>query len=400
MLLESMNIPPGPVMLDVKGQVLTDDDVRRLSHPMTGGVILFARHYENRGQLIALTDAIRDVRDDLLIAVDHEGGRVQRFRTDGFTVLPPMRRLGELWDRDVLLATKVATATGYVLAAELRACGIDMSFTPVLDLDYGRSSVIGDRAFHRDPRVVTLLAKSLNHGLALAGMTNCGKHFPGHGFAAADSHVALPVDERSLDDILSDDAAPYDWLGMALASVIPAHVIYSKVDEKPAGFSRIWLQDILRDRLGFRGAIFSDDLSMEAARAGGTLTQAAQAALEAGCDMVLVCNQPEAAEAVLNELRYEPTKESVRRVKQLRPRGKASSWRKLVERPAYRDAQALLASAFASALETRGARLGGRGRQPRVAAATRAARANAAPRAGPPTTPSSSAAACCKASSG
>jgi beta-N-acetylhexosaminidase len=349
MLLESMNIPPGPVMLDVKGQVLTDDDVRRLSHPMTGGVILFARHYENRGQLIALTDAIRDVRDDLLIAVDHEGGRVQRFRTDGFTVLPPMRRLGELWDRDVLLATKVATATGYVLAAELRACGIDMSFTPVLDLDYGRSSVIGDRAFHRDPRVVTLLAKSLNHGLALAGMTNCGKHFPGHGFAAADSHVALPVDERSLDDILSDDAAPYDWLGMALASVIPAHVIYSKVDEKPAGFSRIWLQDILRDRLGFRGAIFSDDLSMEAARAGGTLTQAAQAALEAGCDMVLVCNQPEAAEAVLNELRYEPTKESVRRVKQLRPRGKASSWRKLVERPAYRDAQALLASAFASA---------------------------------------------------
>lgn len=347
MLLDSMKNPPGPVMLDVKGQVLTDDDVRRLSHPMTGGVILFGRHYENRGQLIALTDAIRDVREDLLIAVDHEGGRVQRFRTDGFTVLPAMRRLGELWDRDVLLATKVATATGYVLAAELRACGIDMSFTPVLDLDYGRSSVIGDRAFHRDPRVVTLLAKSLNHGLALAGMANCGKHFPGHGYASADSHVALPVDERSLEEILADDAAPYDWLGMALASVIPAHVIYSKIDDKPAGFSRIWLQEILRERIGFKGAIFSDDLSMEAARAGGTLTQAAEAALEAGCDMVLVCNQPEAAERVLNELSFKPSKESAQRLKQLRPRGKAPNWRKLIERPAYRDAKALLESAFA-----------------------------------------------------
>lgn len=347
MLLDSMKNPPGPVMLDVKGQVLTDDDVRRLSHPMTGGVILFGRHYENRGQLIALTDAIRDVREDLLIAVDHEGGRVQRFRTDGFTVLPAMRRLGELWDRDVLLATKVATATGYVLAAELRACGIDMSFTPVLDLDYGRSSVIGDRAFHRDPRLVTLLAKSLNHGLALAGMANCGKHFPGHGYASADSHVALPVDERSLEEILADDAAPYDWLGMALASVIPAHVIYSKIDDKPAGFSRIWLQEILRERIGFKGAIFSDDLSMEAARAGGTLTQAAEAALEAGCDMVLVCNQPEAAERVLNELSFKPSKESAQRLKQLRPRGKAPNWRKLIERPAYRDAKALLESAFA-----------------------------------------------------
>lgn len=347
MLLDSMKNPPGPVMIDVKGQVLTDDDVRRLAHPMTGGVILFGRHYENRGQLIALTDAIRDVREDLLIAVDHEGGRVQRFRTDGFTVLPAMRRLGELWDRDVLHATKVATATGYVLAAELRACGIDMSFTPVLDLDYGRSAVIGDRAFHRDPRVVTLLAKSLNHGLALAGMANCGKHFPGHGYASADSHVALPVDERSLEEILADDAAPYDWLGMALASVIPAHVIYSKIDDKPAGFSRIWLQEILRERIGFKGAIFSDDLSMEAARAGGTLTQAAQAALEAGCDMVLVCNQPEAAERVLNELTFKPSKESAQRLKQLRARGKAPNWRKLIERPVYRDAKALLESAFA-----------------------------------------------------
>ncbi|RKP52060.1 beta-N-acetylhexosaminidase [Trinickia fusca] len=342
-----MKNTPGPVMLDVQGTALTEDDMRRLSHPMTGGVILFARHFENRAQLCALTDAIRAVREDLLIAVDHEGGRVQRFRTDGFTVLPAMRRLGELWDRDVLQATKVATATGYILASELRACGIDMSFTPVLDLDYGQSQVIGDRAFHRDPRVVTLLAKSLNHGLALAGMRNCGKHFPGHGFASADSHVALPVDDRPLDEILREDVAPYGWLGMSLASVIPAHVIYSQVDAKPAGFSRIWLEDILRGKLRFTGAIFSDDLSMEAARAGGTLAEAATAALTAGCDMVLVCNQPEAAERVLHELDYVPSKASVRRLKQLQPRGKALNWRKLVAQPEYQEAQALLRGTFA-----------------------------------------------------
>lgn len=333
---------PGPVMLDVESTVLNENDVRRLSHPMTGGVILFARHFENRAQLTALTDAIRSVRDELIIAVDHEGGRVQRFRTDGFTVLPPMRRLGELWDKDVLLAAKVATATGYILASELRACGIDLSFTPVLDLEHGQSQVIGDRAFHRDPRVVTLLAKSLSHGLALAGMSNCGKHFPGHGFATADSHVALPTDDRPLDAILADDAAPYGWLDIALGSVIPAHVIYTQVDDKPAGFSRIWLEEILRGKLGFTGAIFSDDLSMEAARAGGTLTQAAAAALAAGCDMVLICNQPQAAETVLEELRYAPSKESARRIGHLQGRGKAPRWAKLVARAEYQAAQKLL----------------------------------------------------------
>ncbi len=333
-------------MLDVEGTSLNENDRRRLAHPLTGGVILFARHFENRAQLVSLVDEIRDVRDDLVIAVDHEGGRVQRFRTDGFTVLPAMRRLGELWDKDVLFATKVATATGFILAAELRACGIDMSFTPVLDLDYGQSQVIGDRAFHRDPRVVTLLAKSLSHGLALAGMGNCGKHFPGHGFATADSHVALPVDDRPLEAILREDVAPYDWLGMTLASIIPAHVIYSQVDDKPAGFSRIWLQRILREKLRFTGAIFSDDLSMEAARAGGSLTEAAAAALEAGCDMVLICNQPSAAEVVLEQLRYSPSAESAHRLRRLRGRGKASGWRKLVAYPEYQQAQALLRQAF------------------------------------------------------
>jgi beta-N-acetylhexosaminidase len=342
-----MKINPGPVMLDVVGKMLTDDDVRRLAHPMTGGVILFARHFENRAQLVALTDAIRAVREDLLIAVDHEGGRVQRFRTDGFTVLPAMGKLGELWDKDVLHATKVTTAVGYVLAAELRACGIDMSFTPVLDLNYGQSQVIGDRSFHHDPRVVTLLAKSLNHGLALAGMANCGKHFPGHGFATADSHVAVPVDERSLDQILTDDAAPYDWLGLALSSVIPAHVIYPAVDTKPAGFSRVWLQDILRGKLRFQGAIFSDDLSMEAARQGGTLTEAAAAALQAGCDMVLICNQPAEAEKVLDALAFTPSKESRRRIRRMKPRGKALNWDKLAAEPQYQQAHALLRSVFA-----------------------------------------------------
>ncbi|CAN0619550.1 Beta-hexosaminidase [Burkholderia multivorans] len=341
-----MKQTPGPVMLDIVGTTLTRDDARRLAHPQTGGVILFARHFQDRAQLVALTDAIRAIRDDLLIAVDHEGGRVQRFRTDGFTVLPAMRRLGELWDKDVLLATKVATAVGYILAAELRACGVDMSFTPVLDLDYGHSQVIGDRAFHRDPRVVTLLAKSLNHGLALAGMANCGKHFPGHGFAEADSHVALPTDDRPLDEILANDVAPYDWLGIALSAVIPAHVIYTQVDSQPAGFSRIWLKDILRDRLGFTGAVFSDDLSMEAAREGGTLTQAAEAALAAGCDMVLVCNQPDAAEEVLNGLKALPSDESARRIRQMRGRGKAIKWDKLMQQPDYLRAQALLQSAF------------------------------------------------------
>jgi beta-N-acetylhexosaminidase len=342
-----MKTNPGPVMLDVVGKTLSDDDKRRLAHPMTGGVILFARHYENRAQLIALTDAIRAVREDLLIAVDHEGGRVQRFRTDGFTVLPAMGKLGALWDSDVLHATKVTTAVGYILAAELRACGIDMSFTPVLDLNYGQSQVIGDRAFHRDPRVVAMLAKSLNHGLALAGMANCGKHFPGHGFATADSHVAMPVDDRPLEAILRDDVAPYDWLGLALASVIPAHVIYSQVDSRPAGFSKVWLEDVLRGKLRFPGAIFSDDLSMEAARQGGTLTEAASAALHAGCDMVLICNQPEEAEKVLDALRFTPSKESQARLKRMGPRGKALKWSKLVAEPEYLQAQALLRSAFA-----------------------------------------------------
>jgi beta-N-acetylhexosaminidase len=333
---------PGPVVLDVVGKQLNAEDERRIAHPLTGGVILFARNFESRAQLVALTRAIRNVRDDVLICIDHEGGRVQRAKTDGFTHLPAMAKLGQLWDRDVLLATKAAIACGYVLAAELRACDVDLSFTPVLDLDFGRSGVIGDRAFHTDPRVVTMLANHLTHGLLLAGMANCGKHFPGHGYVEADSHVAVPVDERTLDEILAHDAKPYDWMGQALASVMPAHVIYPKVDPNPAGFSSFWLQDVLRTQLGFEGVIFSDDLSMEGASVAGTVTQGAEAALDAGCDMVLICNNPEKADQLLTELEASISKTSQRRIRKLFGRRKPLDWNKLQQEGEYRAALRLL----------------------------------------------------------
>ena len=336
--MDDLKTSPGPVMLDVVGVTLSGDDERRIAHPLTGGVILFARNYQDRAQLSALTEHIRGLRDDIIIAVDHEGGRVQRFRGDGFTALPPMRRLGELWDADVLRATQLATSIGYVIACELRASGVDLSFTPVLDLDYGVSKAIGDRALHRDPRVVTLLAKSLNHGLALAGMANCGKHFPGHGYVEADSHLAIPVDTRTLEQILGEDAQPYSWLGLSLSAVMPAHVIYPAVDSRPAGFSKIWLQQILRRQLGFEGLIFSDDLSMEGARFAGDMVQAAQAALAAGCDMVLVCNQPAQADAVLAGLKSPRSKAAQQRIKQLTTRGRAPRWGKLERQPAYLSA--------------------------------------------------------------
>lgn len=292
-----------PLIIDIAGLELTEVDRMRLSHPLVGGMILFGRNWKDRQQLTALCEDIRRLRPDALICVDHEGGRVQRFRTDGFTHLPPMRALGEMWMSapargkrgGAMDATNAATACGYVLGAELRACGVDLSFTPVLDLDHGGSSVIGDRAFSRDARVVSVLAKSLMHGLLQSGMANCGKHFPGHGFVKGDSHTEIPVDRRSLKAILADDAAPYQWLSTVTTSVMPAHVIYPKVDDRPAGFSDIWLQEVLRRQLGFGGAIFSDDLSMAGARRirGQEVgyTEAAVAALQAGCDMVLLCNQ-------------------------------------------------------------------------------------------------------------
>ena len=354
-----------PLLLDVAGTQLSADDRRRLAHPLTGGVILFTRNWRDRAQLLELTSAIKAVREDLLVCVDHEGGRVQRFRSDGFTQLPPMRALGALWMQDgkagpgsgAMAATNAATAAGYVLASELRACGVDFSFTPVLDLDWGGSSVIGDRAFHADPRVVAMLAKSLAHGLLQAGMANCGKHFPGHGFVRADSHTDIPVDRRSLKAILQDDAAPYAWLRSTLTAVMPAHVIYPKVDSRPAGFSRRWLQDILRTRLGFEGAIISDDLSMEGARhIDGHLashTDAALAALQAGCDLVLLCNQSlgdgRAVDDLLDGLadalvhgRWQPSPDSAARRLALLPETVPQAWDELMFQPAYLQALEML----------------------------------------------------------
>ncbi len=343
-----------PVVLDIAGPALNADDRRRLKHPLTGGLIHFARHWVDRRQLTELNAEIKSIRRDILICVDHEGGRVQRFRTDGFTHLPPMRALGELWMKDAMTATDAATATGQVLALELRACGVDFSFTPVLDLDHGGSSVIGDRAFHRDPRVAALLAKSLMHGLLAAGMGNCGKHFPGHGFVKADSHVDVPLDKRSLKAILGDDAKPYEWLSTALTAVMPAHVVYPKVDSHPAGFSERWLKEILRGQFGFTGAIFSDDLSMEGARhlEGGTLTyaEAASLALNAGCDLVLLCNQTlqgggEAVDELLQGLEramhddhWHPDPDSERRRLALLPQTLPLGWDDLMHDPVYQRA--------------------------------------------------------------
>jgi beta-N-acetylhexosaminidase len=328
----------GPVAVGVEGTRLTARDRERLLHPLVGMVILFGFNFESPPQLIELTAEIHSLRDPpLLIAVDHEGGRVQRFRA-GFTHLPPMRRLGELWDRDVLQACRVAVSAGYVLAAELRAHGVDFTFAPVLDIDWNRSQVIGDRAFHSDPRVVAMLAAHLTHGLALAGMSNCGKHFPGHGWAEADSHVDLPRDSRTRTALLSQDAAPYRWLAPQLAAVMPAHVVYPEVDPVPAGFSRRWI-DLLRNDFGFAGAVFSDDLLMAGAGALGAIPARAGAALAAGCDFVLVCNQLQAMEDVLAELRWDRPPHFDERLGRLLPRGGALGINDLQSTELYRLAQ-------------------------------------------------------------
>lgn len=295
----------GPVMLDVVGTELSADDIKRLQHPLVGGVILFARNFVSCSQLKALTTSIHNVRQPpLLIAVDHEGGRVQRFR-DGFTKIPPMREFGKIWDKNPKNARELAIEAGWILAAELRAQGVDFSFTPVLDMDYGDSLVIGDRAFHQDVTAINELAFSLMQGLKKGGMSAVGKHFPGHGFVVADSHVSIPIDERIFDEIAANDMQPFKlMIDEGLAAIMPAHVIYPKVDDKPAGFSAKWLQKVLRERLGFNGVIFSDDLSMEGASVGGDVTARSLAALNAGCDMVLLCNRPDLADELLSKLEW------------------------------------------------------------------------------------------------
>jgi beta-N-acetylhexosaminidase len=322
-------------VIDVVGTQLGEEDRERLRHPASGAVILFSRNYENPQQLSTLVDEIQKVREpELLVCVDHEGGRVQRFR-EGFSSIPAMRELGRLWDRDKEAARQTARALAYLSAAELGAHGIDFSFAPVLDLDYGASSVIGDRALHYDPNAVGALAGAIVQGFADAGMAAVGKHFPGHGFAGSDTHVDVARDERPFADILKKDLVPYRAAMKAgLAAVMPAHVVYTQCDAEPAGYSRYWLQDVLRGKLGFQGVIFSDDLSMAGASTVGGPPERARAALAAGCDMVLLCNDPEGQNRLLFSLSDAPVPDQ-ERLERMRKKG----GRDLRKSVAYRDAQ-------------------------------------------------------------
>jgi beta-N-acetylhexosaminidase len=318
--MPALELPLGPVMLDVAATRLTGEDRRRLSHPFVGAVILFARNYESPEQIAELTREIRELREPhLLIGVDHEGGRVQRFRAS-YTPIPPMASFGKVWDRDRARALRGAQAAGYIIALELAGSGVDFTFAPVLDLDYSHSGVIGDRSFHRNPETVSELATAFIAGLARGGLTAVGKHFPGHGYVEADSHVAVPVDPRRLDEIRAQDMLPYRRLSPLLGGVMPAHVIYVNVDPSPAGFSRFWLQQILRGELGFDGTIFSDDLSMEGASVAGNIVERGRSALEAGCDVAVVCNNAVSADALLANLAYAPTSGLERRLARLRAR--------------------------------------------------------------------------------
>ncbi len=289
-------------MLDVAGTDLCAEDIRLLENPLVGGLILFSRNYSGPDQLTRLVTHIRAVNPGILIAVDHEGGRVQRFRS-GFTRLPPMAKLGALYKTDPDQALILANDCGWILAAELRSVDVDFSFAPVLDVDFGVSTVIGDRSFSADPAVVSRLATALTRGMRDAGMAATGKHFPGHGFVRADSHLEIPQDPRAYETLVEQDMQPFgELIGQGLDAIMPAHVIYTQVDAQPAGFSSRWLQQVLRDTLGFRGVVFSDDLTMEGAAVAGGYAQRAAAALRAGCDMLLVCNHRPGALEVLDYL--------------------------------------------------------------------------------------------------
>ena len=340
---------PGPVMVGIAGSELDPVEREVLCHPCVGGVILFSRNYRCREQLRVLCDAVHALRQPpLLIAVDHEGGRVQRFRS-GFSTLPAAARYGMLHDRNPGAACRAARAGGWVMAVELRAAGVDFSFAPVLDLGRGVSTAIGDRAFHRDPDVVTVLARAFIAGMRDAGVGGVGKHFPGHGGVVADSHHALPVDRRSYEDLRLSDLVPFERLAASdLAGVMPAHVVFECLDARPAGFSRRWIGDVLRGELGFEGIVFSDDLDMAAAGAGGDHVDRARAALEAGCDVVLLCNDFPAAVTVVEGLKTGP--DPVRLARMARLHGPrlhgygAAPFETLASDATYRSALAELSS--------------------------------------------------------
>lgn len=310
-----ITLPRGPVVVGVEGVALSSADCERLAHPLVGGVILFTRNFADCDQLRELTAAIHALRTPhLLISVDHEGGRVQRFRT-GFAAIPAMRGLGERWDDDVAAAAREAIRLGWMLASELRAHGVDYSYAPVLDLDYGTSGVIGDRAFHRNPNAVAHLATALCRGLRAGGCPGVGKHFPGHGFVSADSHTDLPVDERPLAALIADDLVPFGALVRAgIEGIMPAHVVYPEIDPRPAGYSPVWIGEVLRRQLGFDGVVFSDDLGMAGARTAGDIVARADAAIAAGCDTVLACNDFEAMDELLSRWRPAVSADLARRL--------------------------------------------------------------------------------------
>jgi len=335
----------GPVMLDIKAGYLTEEDRSLLTHPLAGGVILFTRNFESATQLAELIKEIKALRDPaLLIAVDHEGGRVQRFK-EPFTVIPTLNVLGQQYDKNIDTALQDAETFGWLTAIELLTFGIDFSFTPVLDIDYGVSQVIGDRAFHSSPQIIAKLAAAYIQGLHKAGMSSTGKHFPGHGGVTADSHTDIPVDKRDLDTLLKQDIIPFKYLiPDYLDAIMPAHVIYKQINDKPAGFSSYWLKDILRTELNFKGIIFSDDLDMQGASCiSDNYDVRAITALEAGCDMVLVCNNRDAATGVLENLVYNVTDKSSQHL--LKMRGKAvMTWDDLIKTEQWKQASDIVAN--------------------------------------------------------
>ena len=294
-------------MLDVDGLSLTTDECALLAEPEVGGIILFSRNYSDRNQLMELVAQIRSCAPEILIAVDQEGGRVQRFR-EGFTRLPPLQKIGQMARKYPDQAQDIPFSLGWLMASEILCCGIDISFAPVLDLDSDHCKVIADRSFSPDPGICQALAKAYIDGMNAAGMAATAKHFPGHGAVREDSHLELPVDHRSFDQVLAADLKPFIALANDYQAVMPGHLLFPKIDDQPVGFSEFWLQKILRTQLQFEGVIFSDDLSMEGAADSGSYSRRAELALSAGCDMVLACNNPEGAREVLQWLKGNPHK--------------------------------------------------------------------------------------------
>ena len=331
----------GPVVLDINGLELSSLDREILSHPKTGGLILFARNYHDPEQLSALVASVRAIRPDILICVDQEGGRVQRFK-EQFTSLPPLQKIGLRYLESPEQGLHLARELGWLMAAEVTAHDVDISFAPVLDLDESGSIIIGDRSFSADADIATILAEAYIEGMAAAGMRATGKHFPGHGGVVEDSHLELPVDKRPMEELQRYDLLPYHKLLGQLGAVMPAHIVFPEVDDLPVGFSSRWLKDILTLQMGFDGVIFSDDLSMEGAAVMGDFTRRAEAALAAGCTSVLVCNQPKQAELVLEFLEARTNLHVDSKLETLRHKNCYQSVSQLMASQRWRDAQELI----------------------------------------------------------